>query len=252
MNRHAVHLISVISLLSFPFTAWATSLDPNFTESVVITDNTNLGSATGMAWAPDGSNRLFITRKDGQIRIVKNGALNATPFATLSPIFTNSECGLIGICFDPNFVVNHFVYVFVTVSGSEQQIIRYTDSSDIGTAKTIIMPGLPTLGQNHDGGAVGIGPDGKLYWSIGDNGNGTGVNSDLTVLAAKVGRANLDGSIPNDNPFFDGAGPNNDYIWARGFRNPFTFTFQPGTGKLWVDITGNAYEQGYGRSAQGR
>ncbi|MEI6083193.1 MAG: PQQ-dependent sugar dehydrogenase [Verrucomicrobiota bacterium] len=243
MHRLITSLILIGAFVSCSSTGQAAPLDSNFTESVVINDAANLGGATDLLWAPDGSNRLFITRKDGQIRILKNGVLNATPFATVSPLYNSSECGLNGICFDPNFVVNHYVYVFVTVSASEQQIIRYTDSNDIGTAKTVIVPGLPTVGQNHDGGAIGIGPDGKLYWSIGDNGNGTGVNADLTSLASKVGRANLDGSVPNDNPFFDGGGPNNDYIWARGFRNPFKFTFQPGTGQLWVNITGENYEQ---------
>lgn len=243
MNRGITYLIVIFALVRFTLATQATSLDANFTESVAINDSGKIGFCTDLVWAPDGSNRLFITRWNGEIRIMKNGVLNVTPFATVSPVFTQNECGLLSICFDPNFAVNHYVYVFVTVSGSEQQIIRYTDSSDIGTAKTVIMAGLPTLGANHNGGAIGIGPDGKLYWSIGDNGSGIGVNSDLTSLASKVGRANLDGSVPNDNPFYDGGGSNNDYIWARGFRNPFKFEFQPGTGKQWVDITGQGYEQ---------
>jgi MYXO-CTERM domain-containing protein len=58
-----------------------------------------------------------------------------------------------------------------------------------------------------------------------------------------VGRANLDGTPVEDNPYFDGSGPNNDYIWARGFRNPFTMTFQPATGLLWLNVVGSGYEQ---------
>ena len=65
----------------------------------------------------------------------------------------------------------------------------------------------------------------------------------MTSLAAKVGRANVDGTVPSDNPFFDGTGPNNDYIFARGFRNPFTMTFQPTTGLLWLNVVGTSYEQ---------
>jgi len=218
----------------------AATLDPNFQESTFATVGSQV---TGLAWAPDGSNRLFVSRKGGTIQIVKNGTLLLTPFATITPIFLDSECGLIGICFDPNFAANGYVYVFVTVSSSQQQIIRYTAVGDLGTAKTIIVPNLPTRGANHDGGAVEIGPDGKLYWAIGDLGNGTGVDANLTSLASKVGRANRDGTVPTDNPFVDGPGPNNDYIWARGFRNPFTFTFQAETGKLWVNCVGTLYEQ---------
>lgn len=236
-------LFSTITVLATPAGGHAAVLDPaTFTETTFVS-SPDLANATGMAWAPDGSNRLFVTRKDGEIRIVRDGILLATPFATVTPLYNASECGLVGMAFDPNVLVNRYLYVFATVSGSEQQIIRYTADGDIGIAKTTVVPGLPTAGANHDGGAVGIGPDGKIYWSIGDNGSGLGVNDDLSLLAAKVGRANLDGSAVSDNPFFDGTGPNADHIWARGFRNPFTFTFQPATGLLWVNDVGNLYEQ---------
>ncbi|MCY1035941.1 PQQ-dependent sugar dehydrogenase [Corallococcus sp. BB11-1] len=243
----------VASLFSLLLCSPALATVPaGFTETS-YTSNT-LTPATGMAWAPDGSGRLFVTLKNGAIRTVamKNGALETQPntqtlvtrvFATEPTVHTNSECGLIGIAFDPNYVVNRYVYVFVTVSPSEQRIVRYTDANGTGTARTEVVRSLPTTGNNHDGGGIGFGPDGKLYWAIGDLGNGTGVDADLTSLASKVGRANLDGTPANDNPFNDGVGPNNEYIWARGFRNPFTFTFQPTTGLLWVNGVGTGYEQ---------
>ena len=220
----------------------ATVIDgTSFTETPWIQLN---GTLTGMGWAPDGSQRLFVIDKGGTVHIVRWGTPpTSMTFATISPIYTNSECGLIGLTFDPNFQVNHYVYFFVTVSASEQQIIRYTVVGDLATNKTVVISGLPTVGANHDGGSIGFGPDGKLYWGVGDNGNFAGTNADLTSLAAKIGRANADGSIPNDNPFFDGPDPNNDYIWARGFRNPFTLTFQPTTGALWMNVVGTSYEQ---------
>src|SRR5262245_57973529 len=112
----------------------AASLDTNFTQSVFTPSaGTNI---SGMAWALDGSDRLFVIGKEGTIGIVKNGTLLPTPFATLSPIFLDSECGLLGICFDPNFMLNGYVYVFVTVSSTEQQIIRYRAVGNLGTDKT--------------------------------------------------------------------------------------------------------------------
>jgi glucose/arabinose dehydrogenase len=204
-----------------------------------------LSEPTCIAWAPDGSNRLFVSLKSKGIAVVENGQLRDTLFATFSSLYTASECGVLGLAFDPNYASNHFVYVFVTVSGSEQQIIRFTDQANVGTQRTKIIENLPTAGANHDGGALGFGPDGKLYWAIGDNGNGTGINANLSSLAAKVGRANKDGSVPADNPFRDGPGGANDYIWATGFRNPFTLTFQPGTGALWVNVVGTSHEQAF-------
>jgi MYXO-CTERM domain-containing protein len=182
------------------------------------------------------------------VRIVRfgpGGVPQAAPmdFAQPRPIFTNSECGLVGMAFDPGFAVNGYIYFFITRTNAVQEIVRYTANGDLGQDPTVIVPNLATRGQNHDGGGVGIGPDGYLYWSIGDLGNGTGVDADLTTSAAKVGRARRDGTLPTDNPFFDGAGPNYDFIWARGFRNPFTLTFQPSTGALWVNVVGTSYEQ---------
>jgi glucose/arabinose dehydrogenase len=216
-------------------------VDGGFSEESVVV---GLKQVTAMAWAPDGSNRLFVLEKGGRVVLVQDGVASPTPFATVAPVYVKSECGLLGIAFDPEFEANHFVYLFVSVSATEQQIIRYLADGDVGVQKTTVVAGLPTRGLNHDGGALGFGPDGKLYWAIGDNaGERSGVDADLTSLAAKVGRANPDGSVPGDNPFVDGDGPNNDYIWARGFRNPFTLKFQPTTGRLWLNVVGGAVEQ---------
>ncbi|WP_342378780.1 PQQ-dependent sugar dehydrogenase [Myxococcus stipitatus] len=253
-------LLTLLLLLAAP--VWA-AVPSGFVETVYTSND--LVEATGLAWAPDGSGRLFVTIKSGDVRVVStsNGLPRTTTpggttlvtslFAREPVVETNSECGVIGIAFDPNYVVNRYVYIFVTVSASEQQIVRYTDLNGAGTARTVIVSGLPTRGQNHDGGALGFGPDGKLYFAIGDLGNGTGVDADLTSLAAKVSRVNRDGSPVNDNPFNDGVGPNNELIWARGFRNPFTLTFQPSTGLLWLNVVGTGYEQAFvvRRSAHG-
>lgn len=211
-------------------------MTPGFSETIYTA---GLNNPVSIAWAPDSSGRLFVTEKEGGIRVISNGTLLSTPFAVFPQLYTQSECGVLGICFDPNYTINRYVYVFVTVSESEQRIVRFTDVASRGTDRTNIVTGLPTLGINHNGGALEFGSDGKIYWAIGDNGQKRGVDGNLTSLAAKVGRANADGSVPADNPFNDGAGPNNDYIWATGFRNPFTMTFQPGTGKLWLNVVGS-------------
>ena len=204
---------------------------------------TGVSAITDIEWAPDASQRLFIAEQRGVVRIYQNGSLLPTPFVTETPVHTISECGLIGMCFDPNFVQNGYVYFFVTSTGSEQKIVRYTDAGGVGINRFEVVTNLPTLGGIHVGGALAVGPDGRLYWAIGELGNGTGVDANLTSLAAKVGRANLDGTVPALNPFVDGVGPNHELIWARGFRNPFKIAFQPATGLLWVNVAGTSYEQ---------
>ena len=148
-------LLSSLLLLLLCSPAWA-SVPAGFSETSY--SSTSLTPATGMAWAPDGSGRLFITLKNGPVRVVamKDGALETQAgnttlvsrvFATEPQVHTNSECGLIGIAFDPNYVVNRYVYLFVTVSASEQRIVRYTDANGTGTARTEVITRLPTTGR---------------------------------------------------------------------------------------------------------
>jgi MYXO-CTERM domain-containing protein len=221
--------------------AQATVSDPAFSESTFVS-HPDLVNATGFAWAPDGSNRLFVVVQTGAIRVIKDGVLLPAPFATVSPLFLSGENGLIGIAFDPNFVVTRHLYVFASSGFNDQQIIRYTVVGDVGADRTTVLDKLPSGSSAHSGGAVGIGPDGKLYFGIGDN--TTPANAeDLTTLSGKIGRANLDGTPVTDNPFVDGPAGRNDHIYALGFRNPFSFVFQPATGLLWVSSVGYALEQ---------
>src|SRR5215475_4338911 len=123
----------------------------DFDESLVTTRGSEI---TSMGWAPDGSGRLFLTAKGGDVWIIRDGAALPDPFVTVSDVFTNSECGLLGIAFDPAFMDNGYVYFFVTRSSSEQQIIRFRTQGDIGIEETLVYGGQDTNGQNHDGGGL--------------------------------------------------------------------------------------------------
>src|SRR5690606_13730486 len=193
-------------------------------------------------WAPDGSSRLFVVLKHGEVRLIEDGVLQPEPFLS-EVVHTASENGLLSLVFDPDHVLNRYLYVFASISPTEQAIIRYTDRGGSADSRTVLIDRLPNAGQNHVGGGMAFGPDGRLYWGIGDLGIGAGVDADLTSMAAKVSRANPDGTPAPDNPFNDGVGPNNEYIFARGFRNPFGLTFHPRTGALWVNVAGTSYEQ---------
>ena len=232
-----------VSICFFATVVWCTEvLQPPFSHTLYASTALH-GRATDMEWAPDGSGRLFVASKDGTVRIVKDGIFRPTPFVTITLALDQYECGLVGMCFDPNFLRSGYVYFFVTVSTTEQRIIRYEAEGDVGVNKVDLISNLPTIGELHNGGGIAFGPDGNLYWGVGDLSTGAGANEDLVSLAAKIGRARPDGTPVKLNPFYDGAGPNNDYIWARGFRNPFKLIFQEATGALWVNVAGFAYEQ---------
>ena len=104
----------------------AATLLPGFTESLVAN---GLPGPTAMDFAPDG--RLFVCLQSGQLRVIKNGALLATPFVSL-PVDSSGERGLLGVAFDPNFATNNYVYVYYTVAGSppHNRVSRFTADGD--------------------------------------------------------------------------------------------------------------------------
>ena len=202
-------------------------------------------AATAMAFAPDG--RLFVCLQSGQVRVIdKNGGLLANPFVRLS-VDSNGERGLLGVAFDPNFASNHFVYLYYTVPGSpaHNRISRFRANGNVAAANSeFVLVDLNNLSNatNHNGGAIHFGPDGKLYAGVGENANGANAQS-LSNRLGKILRINSNGTIPSDNPrSFPGiAGSTsgaNRAIWAVGLRNPFTFAFQPGTARLFINDVG--------------
>ena len=171
------------------------TLPAGFNESVFAAGLTN---PTAMVVAPDG--RLFVTEQGGNLRVVKNGALLPTPFATVSTD-SNGERGLIGITLDPNFATNQFVYVYYTVPASPfnapfNRVSRFTASGDTAVpgSETVLLNLDPlSTATNHNGGAIHFGPDGKLYVGVGENANAFNSQTLLNRLG-KILRINPDGS----------------------------------------------------------
>ena len=232
-------LKNVLSACIFLFVAICiasgATLPAGFTETAI----TGLSNPTAMEIAPDG--RIFICQQGGSLRVIKNGALLPTPFVTLN-VDQSGERGLLGIAFDPNFATNNFIYLYYTVATTPRhnRVSRFTANGDVvvsGSETIILELDNLTGATNHNGGAIHFGPDGKLYIAVGENATPANAQT-LTNMLGKVLRINSNGTIPADNPFFNTASGNNRSIWALGLRNPFTFAFQPGTGRLFINDVG--------------
>ena len=87
----------------------------------------------------------------------------------------------------------------------------------------------------HDGGRIKFGPDGKLYLTTGETGQGS-LAQDKLSLAGKILRLNPDGSIPDDNPF------EGSPVYSFGHRNP--------EGLAWNPFNGLLYETEHGPSGE--
>ncbi|RIK45166.1 MAG: hypothetical protein DCC58_07360 [Chloroflexi bacterium] len=216
---------------------------PGFQNTTVLT---GLTQPTTLAFTPDG--RMLVAERGGTIKLVPAGetAVAATPFLQLTNInIEHGERGLVGLTLDPAFASNGYVYLFYTANVPlRDRVSRFTATGD-----TVDLHSEAVLWQDnvdaawwHHGGNLAFGPDGKLYISTGFNddpapGSSNGAQR-LDSYHGKILRINRDGTVPADNPFVDGSGPNLDAIWARGLRNPFRFSFDPLTGAIYIADVG--------------
>jgi glucose/arabinose dehydrogenase len=188
-------------------------------------------------------------QQGGTLRVYRNGALLPDPFATL-PTTSSGERGLLGVALDPDFPANGRLYVYYTattptVHNRISRIAADPAQPDrmLAGSETVLLD-LPDLGPtNHNGGALHFGPDGMLYAAVGNN----AINANSRSLGSPLGkilRIAPDGSIPADNPFFARTTGTSRAIWALGLRNPFSFAFQTGTGRMHInDVGENAWEE---------
>ena len=212
----------------------------------------------GVTHAGDGSGRLFVVEQRGKIRVVDDGQLLAAPFLDLSSqVSCCGERGLLGLAFHPGYAQDGRFYVDYTDSAGNTVVAAYhVSANDPNRADPSSREVLFTVAQpfaNHNGGQLAFGPDGYLYVGLGDGGSGgdpLGNGQNLSTLLGKILRIDVDHrdpgrayAIPADNPFAGTAGARGE-IWAYGLRNPWRFSFDRGSGDLFIgDVGQDAWEE---------
>ena len=222
-----------------------------------------------MTNAGDGSGRLFVVQRSGQVRVVNpDGSLRGAPFLDMSGsarFVSGGEQGLLGLAFHPSFAANGRVFVDYTRgdgSGAWEDVVsELTASPDRSTAsagseRMLLVVADPY--SNHNGGQLAFGPDGYLYIAMGDGGSGGdphGNGQNRQALLGKILRIDVNGAhvagkeyaIPSSNPYASGGispGAGLPEIWAYGLRNPWRFSFDRANGDLYIgDVGQNMWEE---------
>lgn len=213
--------------------------------------------------AGDNSNRLFVVEQAGIISVFPNNASAASKKTFLDITArvndTGNEEGLLGLAFHPNYKTNGYFYVNYTASSPSRTVIsRFTVSSgnvdvaDPNSEVVILEYNQPY--SNHNGGQISFGPDGYLYIAVGDGGSGgdpQGNGQNRSVLLGKILRIDVNHeangkkyAIPADNPYKNNSSGYKEEIYAYGMRNPWRFSFDLQTNRLFAgDVGQNLYEE---------
>ena len=220
----------------------------------------SLSRMVGMAYPPDGSDRLYVVLQPGRIVSFPNH-----PEVDSAELFLDirdrvndrgEEEGLLGLAFDPQYADNGHLYVYYSASVPRRSVVsRFSVNPDgrAGPGSERILLEVPQPFSNHNGGQIAFGPDGYLYIALGDGGSRgdpQGNGQDLGTLLGSILRIDVSTvdstgayAVPANNPFV-GHGGARPEIWAYGLRNPWRFSFDRATGELWTaDVGQNRFEE---------
>jgi len=190
-----------------------------------------------LAFLPNGD--MLVTEKVGRLRLVRNGQLAAAPIAGTPEVLARGQGGLLEVALHPDFATNRVIYLTYSKAGERGNTtalargrLNAAATAIEGLADIFVANAWSARSTVHFGSKIAFGPDGKLYMTVGERGEGQPAQ-DLSVHKGKVLRLNDDGSVPADNPFVGRAGALPE-IWSYGHRNLQGLVFHPVTGALWA------------------
>jgi glucose/arabinose dehydrogenase len=226
----------------------------------VQTITTSASQCTHVAQPPGEYRRLYFIEQLGNVKVVRDGALLATPVLSQLPnLVAIGESGLLGLTFHPQFQSNGYMYLLYSHDAQPfgSRVVRYTlnpqspDTADPQSAHVILTVPRPGANAAHHGGWIGFGPDGYLYISSGDS---AGHPQQLDNWGGKILRVDVDAddfpqdplrnyAVPPSNPFASAPPPTRPEIWALGLRNPWRCSFDRVTGDFWIGDVGQTAQE---------
>ena len=209
--------------------------------------------------AGDGTNRLFIVGRTGRVKIVSSGVLLPGDFLDVHTMLPpGDENGLLSMVFHPNYATNGYFFIYYLTTNFDIRITRFfctpgtNGPVNLNTGVDILtIPAVST--SYHNGGKMNFGPDGNLYFAVGDGSPGGDPDNhaqDGNLLWGKMMRLNVDNfttppyyTIPADNPYVNNPAIR-DEIFAMGLRNPWRWSFDRLNNDVWLaDVGEGAWEE---------
>lgn len=242
---------------SIPVLARPVKVEPFLAAELRVPSGKVQTGLTGMFQVPGQSNEFLVLHQKGLIwRVEKSGARESTAVfidLTAEVFSERGPNGLLGMCFHPRFRENrrYFLKYQVFEQGTVATVIVERQFApdyrgDSGSPGRRLIR-IRSVAEDHSGGCVEFGPDGFLYFAMGDTGphnDPNGHAQNMGLLLGKMMRIDVDHTdpgkayaVPQDNPFVGQPGVPPE-IWASGFRNPWRFAFDRVTGDLWLADVG--------------
>lgn len=218
-----------------------------------------LNAPVFLTTAGDGSGRLFVVEQAGRVVVFSGRGSHDVFLDIAGRVESGGEMGLLSVAFHPAFSENRRFFVNYTTrkeGGLFTHVSEFQATEDLkeglpGSEKVLLAIEQPYA--NHNGGLVMFGPDGYLYAGMGDGGSANDphdMGQRLDTLLGKMLRLDVDRkeggkayAVPPDNPFVKEPGARPE-IYAYGLRNPWRFSFDPVTKRLFVaDVGQNDREE---------
>jgi glucose/arabinose dehydrogenase len=219
---------------------------------------------------PTDAHRWYVVEQGGHVKtFLDNDTAPATNAATVSGLSSDSEQGLLGMAFAPDFTTSGEIYLAYTDSSNRLVLSRWVSGNGGSTfipnsANPVVLAIPHTPSTNHNGSDIAFGSDGFLYYSTGDGGGSDDPEDNAqnrNKLLGKILRIDVNSvpptgktyAIPTTNPFHSNpqcnTGPGTTScpeIYAYGFRNPWRMNFDSGpggNGKLYVGDVGQGAQE---------
>lgn len=220
--------------------------DPDLTVEVTLTEVAQMSSPVAGTVGPDGT--LYLADRSGTVHPLTDDGIGDAVIDLSDRTTTDGERGLLGVAVSEDGTE---FYASYTDGNGDNVLAAFPIEDgevDGSTERTVMM--IEQYRSNHNGGDVQTGPDGMLYWGIGDGGGGgdpLGAGQDITTPLGSLLRIDPQGGdpyeVPSDNPFVDQDDATPE-IWASGLRNPWRFSFDREAGELYIaDVGQNTREE---------